>query len=133
MSNKENSFESKFYIPICREAGCDGNLKISFNEYDFTVHFECGKNKNHKGKKYFKIFEDFYLKEKEIIKCYKCSNNLLNNSQYICNKCEKIYCSKCFISDDHIKDNKKNLFINSKLCKAHQHQFIGNCSFADTY
>ena len=40
--------ENKYYLPICREYGCNGNLNISICEKDFIVDCICEKNRNQK-------------------------------------------------------------------------------------
>ena len=46
----EKNFKAKkniYYIPICREKGCGGNLNISFDKQNFLAHYTCEKNKEH--------------------------------------------------------------------------------------
>jgi len=127
----ENS-EEKYYIPICKELGCDGILNIKINEKDFTVDFECHKNKNHnKQKLFFKTFERFYLKEKMFLVCSLCGINLENDIVYNCKTCESKYCSNCFTFDIHISKSIKNLYQISKRCKKHNRELDSYCIECD--
>ena len=124
---KENDLQSKFYYPYCKNSQCDGVLKIKIND-NFTINYECDKNPNHKGENiYFKTFENFYLKEKEISKCSNCNLNLENDYEYNCKNCDKIYCPNCFLFDKHIKENNKNLIIKNKKCKIHNKEISRYC------
>jgi len=61
---------------------CEGLINIRFNS-NFYIDCYCDKNENHKGEKiFFPTFEKFYLKEKKLVKCSRCNNNLLN--KYMC-------------------------------------------------
>ena len=123
---KENSTK-KFYYPYCKEKPCDGILKIQIND-NFTIDYECDKNEAHKGKNiYFKTFELFYLKEKDISKCSKCNLELENDYHYICKKCDGIYCPNCILFEKHIKDDIKNLIIDNKKCKIHHKELSRYC------
>ena len=85
--------ENKYYIPICRENGCDGHLKISIDEEKFLADCICDKNKDHKFNDLFlEIFESLYLKENFVQKCFSCSNCLENKDKYKCIECENVYC-----------------------------------------
>ena len=118
--NEEENYNTKYYVPICREIGCGGILKIKFNEYDFSIDYECIKNEVHKAKKiFFKTFERFYLKEKQFNICNQCSISIENEIIFKCKKCGKAYCSNCFIKDKHIKKNIKNLTQISKKYPTH--------------
>ena len=116
---------------MCREIGCNGHLDISIDEDCFAVFAVCDKNKSHKYEKiYFETFDKFYLKEKTIKKCLGCSQVLEGRSIYKCFKCEKIYCSSCFISDKHIQKNLNNLNIIANKCpedKRELNNFCTNC------
>ena len=84
METKANAKgEEIFYVPICREYGCNGNLIISINEYLFQVNCFCEKNHNHKYKLYFDTFDKFYLKEKIIKRCSYCFNKIVNEKSII--------------------------------------------------
>ena len=64
--SKENE-ESIYYIPICREDGCNGHLKILIEEENFIVKFICENNGDHKSDKlFFETFDRFYLKDNKI-------------------------------------------------------------------
>ena len=120
--------ENKYYIPTCTEKECKGSLKISINENSFIMNCVCDKNKNHKFNNiYFQTFEKFYVKEKIIHKCNICSNILECKDKYKCNKCDKSYCSSCFISDPHIKKDLNNLSIISNKCTRDQRDLIYYC------
>jgi hypothetical protein len=123
-----NLRENEFYYPFCNEKGCDGCLQIGINEYNFTVKSICEKNKNHKKKgMIFQTFENFHLKEKKYLKCFKCNFNIDNNEIYKCKECNQIYCIKCFIKDDHIEKNLNNLLINSNKCQKCNKELIKYC------
>ena len=114
---EKNSTDNKYYIPSCRNKHCDGHLKISIDEEKFIINGICQKNKEHIfNNLYFETFERFYLKENIIQKCFKCYKNLETKNKYECKKCEKIYCSECFIFDEHIKENLKNLKLLTNRC-----------------
>ena len=114
---EKNSTDNKYYIPSCRNKECDGHLKISIDEEKFIINGICQKNKEHIfNNLYFETFERFYLKENIIQKCFKCYKNLETKNKYECKKCEKIYCSECFIFDEHIKENLKNLKLLTNRC-----------------
>ena len=128
MLNEQNLCQSKYYFPICREIGCNGNLRLYINEYNFSIDYKCEKIKSHKGHNiFFKTFERFYLKEKEYERCSKCNLNIENSCIYKCKECEKIYCSLCFLNDYHIKRNFNNLITKSNKCPIHQREFINYC------
>ena len=118
---------TKFYYPSCRERGCNGLLKIIIND-NFTIDYECDKNGEHKGKNiFFKTFELFYLKEKEINKCSKCHSNIDNDYLYNCKKCGLLYCTNCFLFDKHIKEDFNNLKIISQKCLSHKKEINSYC------
>ena len=85
-----------YYIPICTEKGCEGNLKINILEENFIINCICEKNHIFNDV-LFETFEKYYLEEKIIQNCFKCN---------------QIYCSSCYLLDIHIKNNLKNLRIN---------------------
>ena len=71
----ERQINSKFYYPSCKNNNCDGVANISINKNNFSLDYECEKDKTHKRKNiYFKTFERFYLKESDIDKCMKCNS-----------------------------------------------------------
>jgi len=119
-----------YYIPICREEGCNGNLNIFIDEQEFIVNGICDKNNNHKYNNiYFEIFEKFYLKENFIQACFNCTKNIENKDKFECKECKKIYCSSCFISDDHIQKNLKNLnVIKNEYLEDKRGELICYCS-----
>ena len=124
----ENNSSAKFYYPSCKSNDCDGVLKITINNNDFSLDYECEKNKNHKGKNiYFKTFERFYLKEICTDKCQKCNSHLENYIKYKCKICEKFYCLSCFVFDEHINKNINNLIIISTKCPIHKGNFAHFC------
>ena len=120
--------ENKFYYPFCRNPGCDGVLKIKINRNNFSLDYECDKNKEHNGKNiYFKTFERFYLKEMIKDKCKRCSSFLENTIKYKCKSCENYYCSSCFIFHKHIKQNINNIKIISTKCNNHNANIMHYC------
>ena len=124
---KEKNLITRFYYPYCREKGCCGILKIKFGD-NFNIDYECDKNKEHKGKEiFFKTFERFYLKEKEIEKCINCFSVLDYDVFYKCKQCDKLYCTMCFIKDEHIKKDINNLEIITKKCSIHKRELNQYC------
>jgi len=128
--NLENE-KNKYYIPVCREPGCDGYLIIRISEENYSINCFCLKNKNHKyNNLLFETFERFYLKEKFIQKCSNCNNILENKDIYKCLECDKLYCSSCFLSDLHIRKEWKNLQIITNKCPKDKNEktyFCKNC------
>ena len=92
------------------------------------IHSECQKNKEHIfNNLYFETFERFYLKEYCEKNCFKCHKNLENKNEYECKKCEKIYCSDCFISDKHIKKDIQNLKLITNKCSNDENSLVNYC------
>ena len=120
--------DSKFYYPSCREASCNGVLKIKIND-NFTLDYECDENINHKGNKiYFKNFENNFLIEKSFEKCIICNKLLDKKFKFKCNICNNIYCpDTCFLYDEHIKKSLSNLSIINNKCPTHKEQFSYYC------
>ena len=113
----QKNIDNKFYYPICTEKGCEGCLKIKINECNFTIDSICEKNKCHKKNGLlFQTFENFYLKEKHLLKCYKCYFTIENSDIYKCSQCNNFYCINCFFKDEHIEQKINNLIINSNKC-----------------
>ena len=126
--NKENE-DIKYYLPVCKETGCEGHLKIGIDEVNFIVKGICDKDKNHQyNNLYFETFERFYLSEQNIQKCYNCSINLENKDKYECKECDKLFCSSCFLSDKHIIGNIKNLKLETKRCPKDKSELTYYCS-----
>ena len=124
----EKNIPSTYYYPFCKEKGCNGLLKIKINE-DFSLNYQCEKNKNHKKKTiYFKTFERFYLQEKKIETCSKCNLNLEIDIKYKCKQCNSIYCGACFILDEHINKDISNLIINTNKCTIHKKDLTHYCT-----
>ena len=125
---KEVNNNSKFYYPYCRESRCNGVLKIKIND-NYTLDYECDENINHKGNKiYFKNFENNYLIENNIEKCFICKKYLEKEFKFKCNICNKFYCPDiCFLYDEHIKNNLSNLSITNNKCSIHKQQFSFYC------
>ena len=131
---ESNNYSPKFYYPSCKSNNCDGVLKIKINNNDFSLDYECEKNKNHKGNNiYFKTFERFYLKEIFSDKCQKCNSPLENYIKYKCKVCERYYCLSCFVFDEHINQNIKNLIIMSTKCPTHKGNFAHFCENCKEY
>ena len=120
--------ENKFYCPICRIPGCGGVLHLKINKNNFSLDYECEKNKEHNGQNiYFKTFERFYLKEMNKYKCKTCNDFLENNLKYKCKSCEQYFCSSCFIFHKHIKKNINNILIISTKCNIHNNNIMYYC------
>ena len=120
--------QNKYYIPICRESGCNGYLEFDFDNKDFFIKYNCHKNNNHNSNNlYYETFEKFYLKEKYIPKCYKCNIFLENKDKYKCVECNKLYCISCFLSDMHIRKNWINLQIITNKCSKDKNELTYFC------
>ena len=114
-----------YYYPFCKEVNCGGVLQIKIND-NFSIDYECSKTPEHnKTNIYFKTFERFYLKEKQIDKHCKCNEI---NIKYICKECDQIYCSSCAQTDIHIKKDKNNLKKICKYCKKNIKNLVHYCS-----
>ena len=123
-----NSANKKFYIPICREQGCEGHLKISIDEEKFIINGICQKNKKHIFNDIcFETFEKFCLKKNIIQNCFKCSKKLENKYKFVCNTCKNIYCPDCFMSDIHIKNDIRNLKFITNRCNNCENELINYC------
>ena len=119
---------SKYYYPCCSENGCNGILDIKINDNNFSINSQCHENPEHKKENiFYKTFERFYLKEMTIPKCSKCNISLEKDIKYECKKCRKIYCAFCFIYDEHIKDNNKDLLIINNKCTIHKKDLTLYC------
>ena len=120
--------ENKYYIPMCQEIGCDGHLNILIFEESRLIKTVCEKDKNHKyNNLLYDTFEKFYLKENTIQNCSKCCNNIESKDKYQCIKCDKFYCSSCFLLDNHIQKSWKNLKILSNKCPKDQSELTFYC------
>ena len=117
----------KIYYPSCKE--CDGVLNIKIQPLNFSINFECEKDKSHnKNNIYFKTFERFYLKERNLITCSKCHIILENSKFFNCEKCKCIYCCDCYIEDIQINGHKN--IVNNKnknRCDIHNHDLTLYC------
>ena len=120
--------ENKYYIPMCQEIGCDGHLNILIFEESRLIKAVCEKDKNHKNNNLlYETFEKFYLKENTIQNCFKCCKNIESKDKYNCIKCNKLYCSSCFLLDNHIQKSWKNLKIISNKCPKCQNELNFYC------
>ena len=84
-------------------------------------------------KYFFKTFERFYLKKKEINKCSNCDSILDNDVLYKCKTCSNIYCTICFTKDEHIKNDMNNLEIEGNKCKLHNKELNYYCCNCKKY
>ena len=50
-----------------------------------------------------------------------------------CKICESLYCSNCFIYDNHIKKELKNLYIKNNKCQIHQKELSRYCITCKKY
>ena len=127
-----NNSSKKYYIPKCRENGCDGVLNLIIND-NYTIECECENNNSHKNSNiYFQTFERFYLKEQETKTCFNCSSKL-DNASYNCINCDKSYCTLCFVNDEHIKANINNLKIDTNKCPLHNGDLTQYCTDCKKY
>ena len=123
--NEKNNI---YYLPICREIGCEGILNIEINEEKFLINCQCEKNKSHIFNNiYYETFDKYYLKEKLLERCSNCFNILENRDKYNCIECNKIYCQSCFIFDNHIQKDMKKLKIISNKCPIDKNELINYC------
>jgi hypothetical protein len=112
MSDKDHQEETKCYIPVCTENCCDGILEFKLDVNSFTINATCDKDNRHKFENiYLEVFNKYFLREVMHQKCYNCEKNINNYDLYRCNSCNKFYCSNCYASERHIKNDKKNLEI----------------------
>ena len=128
-SNKiqNNNNFNKVIFPSCQK--CDGLLNFEIQPLNFSINYKCEKDEQHKKDDiYYKVFERFYLKEKELRKCYKCQINLENSEYFHCALCKNIYCSKCYIEDIQ-KNGHTNLITdkNNNRCLIHNCEFTIYC------
>ena len=116
----------KIYLPSCKE--CKSILTFKIQPLNFSIDYECENNKNHnKNNIYFKTFERFYLREKNLISCSKCHIILENNQFFECKKCKFIFCSDCYIEE---KNNHKNIRNNNNnICLIHNIAFTFYCFY----
>ena len=127
MENNENN-ENKFYCPVCRIPECGGILQFKINKNNFSLNYECDKNKDHCGQNiYFKTFERFYLKEMNKDICKRCNSILKNNLKYKCKLCEHFFCTSCFTFHKHFMKNIDNILIISTNCEIHNNNIMYYC------
>ena len=120
----------KIFLPSCRE--CKGLLSFKIQPINFTIEFECENDRNHnKNNIYFKTFERFYLKEKDILQCSTCKINLENSEYFNCDICKNNFCCKCFIEDIQMNGHKNiinnNYYNHNNKCLIHHYEFIEYC------
>lgn len=121
----------KFYYPSCKKCNCNGVLLIKFINDNFSLDYECEKNKEHQEKNiYFNTFERFYLKENEISNCSKCHSK---KASHKCKICENNYCSPCSLFDEHIKQNNNNAIKIYKDCPIHNDNLNNYCIHCQEY
>ena len=131
---QQESVNSNVSVPVCKERYCNGILKIEFDPDNFSINYECEKNKEHKGKNIvYEAFDKYYIKTKKINKCFKCSNILENERYYRCIQCQNNYCYNCFMYDIHVKNDKKNLRMYNNLCHLHYNKKIYYCLSCQKY
>ena len=118
---------SKVFYPICKE--CNNISNFELEPLNFSIKYICESDKNHSKKDiYFKTFERFYLREKEIIKCLKCNANLENSEYYICEACKNIYCNKCLIEDITINEHNNSIkALSNNRCLIHKSDYTKYC------
>ena len=113
------------YIPNCNK--CNSILKIKFQPLNFSIDYECINDKNHNENKiYYKTFERFYFKKKELKICSVCKLNLENSEYSFCKNCKKNYCLKCYIEDIKKNGHTSNDIINNR-CLIHNNDFTEYC------
>ena len=119
--------QTKIFIPTCQK--CSGILNITINPLNFSIEYSCPNNNLHNDKKiYFKTFERFYLKEKELKHCSDCLINLENSEFFECEICKKIFCCRCHIKD--IQENGHKYKVNNytnKRCRIHYNDLTEYC------
>ena len=133
MEYKKENVKDKskiYYYPICKEKNCNGILSIVISIFDFSVKYNCDKNKDHNGIITFEEFDKIFLKGNQIEECSNCSSDISFDEIYNCNICNKIYCSKCFILDEHKKNISK---INSTNTCSHEQNKSYYCSNCKIY
>ena len=118
----------KIFYPYCEK--CNDLLEFEIEPLNFSIKYKCKNDEYHnKSNIYFKTFERFYIKEKELLKCFKCKINLENSEYYNCEECKNTYCNKCYFEDIIINNHKNsNQKENSNRCLTHRSDFIKYCS-----
>ena len=92
------------------------------------MNSKCKKNSKHNFNNiYFETFDKYFLKEKELNTCQKCSNVIENKNKYKCKKCSKIFCSSCFIAHKHIQKDFTNLELITSHCPKDQEELNNFC------
>ena len=120
----QNSIE--MYVPTCQE--CKGVLSIKINPLNFSIEYICEKDKSHTGNNiFFKTFERFYLKEKQLKFCSKCQSSLENSESFSCEDCKCLYCSKCYIEDIQLNGHKNTNNYKNYRCLIHNNDFTEYC------
>jgi len=118
---------TKIFIPACQK--CNGYLNITINPLNFSIDYFCTNNNLHKDKNiYFKTFERFYLKEKELKHCSNCLICLENSEFFECNICQQTFCCRCHNKDIQVNGHKykDNNYTNNR-CKIHYNDFTEYC------
>ena len=125
---EKNQIDNIYYIPICRNKGCDGHLSISIDEEQFLISGKCQKNKEHIfNDLFFETFDRFYLKKFVIQNCFKCHKNLDFKDNYETEDFKNIYCSDCFYSDINNKNLKKKFKLLTNKCKNDENLLVNYC------
>ena len=117
-SNKNNH---KDYIE------CGGPVKIKINPNNFSISYECEYDKSHTSSDInFPIYENFYLKEREIPHCSKCNNHEYGNI-FRCYDCNSLFCLNCLVQDkiDNLHSNFE--IYNENICSKHHLRFEEFC------
>ena len=114
---KENN-NLYYTYPCCQVNNCNSFIYFRINPYNFTIDYQCDKNPIHNGKDIsYNEFMKFFKKMKfNTCQCFNCQSNILNDEIYNCNICKRVYCSECFMIDNHLKEYipNKNLYYNEK-------------------
>lgn len=113
------------YVPTCQE--CKGVLSIIIKPLNFSIEYICEKDKSHTGNIFFKAFERFYLKEKQLKFCSKCQLSLENSESFSCDDYKCFYCSKCYIEDIQLNGHKNTNNYKNYRCLIHNNDFTEYC------
>ena len=103
-------------------------MNIKINPDNFSVDYECEKDKSHKGDNiFFQTFERFYLDKKEIFNCSSC-NIRLNTDINKCTVCDLIYCDNCLFKNINNLCHKNFVHIEENKCPIHKNNYIEYCN-----
>ena len=102
---------------------------LTVNENEFTVDYECEKVKEHKGKKYILVFDQFHVFKKEKEKCFYCETIMENDTIYKCRECQEIFCPSCICQHEHFRKELNTIILRVKTGLSIE-EYIFFCNFS---